>query len=107
MEKPMEKSKEKHLYDMVEDIFDEKFTSGNSVSGVLVIDGLDFDEGYICFFAEGVAFNVTREFICEPEEHLDFDDVDSDGHHYEFGDVYDGFKDITVDESIDLIKDKA
>lgn len=51
----------------------------------------------------GYCFDVKREYICEPEEVDQYDDVYKDGFSYSVFDEWDGFKTMTVNRYIKLI----
>lgn len=96
-------SREKVLFDLMELFVGDD----QAVEGIYITDKMDSEIGYRCFTAIGVSFDVTREYVCEPDEVHQYEGVYSDGWVYEFRTELEGFKTISLEDAIKGLKMKA
>ncbi len=101
------KQDEKRLFDLIE-------ATGETLDGSIhIIDMIkeqkyqtDEREGkYRIYHKDNICFDVEKEYVCEPNEIKDYDEVWPDGFNYTFYAEWEGFKnDFTLLDAIKLIK---
>lgn len=65
----------------------------------------DKDRCYRVYHSNGYCFDIKREYVCDPSEIGQFDDVHSDGFHYEFFTEWGGFENLSCNhKSFNIIK---
>ncbi|WP_304138744.1 hypothetical protein [Mesonia mobilis] len=97
------KSKEQELYELIEKL-DESNLDGIGIHETSFVE-TRFPEdayGYRVYHKEGYCFDITREKDYEDEE----DEVGFWTYEYHEG-VFDGFKELTLDDAIKLIREEG
>lgn len=95
----------KDLYDLIE-------STGETLTGSLhIIDSsgkykTDEKEGkFRIYHSAGYCFDVEKEYICEPDEKYNYDDVQDDGFNYTFYAEWEGFNNsLNISGAYELIK---
>ena len=94
--------KEKTLFDLVH----TQYEVADLVNKVHIIDVSEHDTRYRIYHADGYSFTINKEL--DPSEGADWwtnkPQTDEDGYTYGFNSLWEGFKSLSLDEAIGMIK---
>lgn len=94
--------KEKQLFDLIH----AQHEIQDLVYKVHIIDISKHDTRYRIYHSEGYSFTINREL--DPSEDAEYwtnkPEIDKDGYSYFFNNLWDGFKPISIDEAIQMVK---
>ena len=83
-------------------------THGDRVDSMdLIENSINGDESIKIYHGKGHCFELKKEYICEPDEVLNFDGVCDDGYCYTFFEPWDGFTETGIDKAIELLNEYA
>jgi hypothetical protein len=98
------KSASRKLFELIEKIGEHLEDGLHIIDSSDEYPATDGDGKYRIYHADGFCFDIKKEFVGKEES---MEGVDDDGCTYVFDSGWDGFKDISVTEAIDLIKNSV
>ena len=92
--------KEKELFDLIDLIgnnMDDEFSKFHIIDHTDTPYVHENDKKYRVYHRDSICFDIEREFLFDPNDGLEYDEMNIDGFAYTYFDGYDGFQIVPID----------
>lgn len=95
---------EKILFEMINDLSEGVFGKVHIINTSEPYLNDAFEGKFRVYHADGYCFDIEKVYVCEPAEISNYEFIEDDGYTYSFFSEYEGFKQNSISDIIELLK---